>query len=273
MLSYPNAKINLGLHIVEKRIDGYHNIQTIFYPIKGLSDILEILPSKTNQTTLTNTGLTIDTPTESNLCVKAWALLNKDFNIPTVEIHLHKQIPFGAGLGGGSADAACCLMLLNNLFKLNLSNSSLKEYALQLGSDCAFFIENKPMLATGRGEILESIPLNISGKYIAIVYPPIHISTAQAYAGITPKQPDFSLAQLSILPINQWKQYLKNDFEESIFKLHPKIAEIKELLYKKGAIYASMSGSGSSVFGIFEELPDVSKTFVSYFVYEGKLQD
>ncbi len=273
MLSYPNAKINLGLHVVEKRTDGYHNIETVFYPVKSLSDILEVLPSKANTTTLTNTGLLIDAPAESNLCVKAWNLLRKDFNIPPVEIYLHKQIPFGAGLGGGSADAACCLMLLNNLFKLNLSSNKLKEYALQLGSDCAFFIENKPMLAAGRGEILESIPLSLAGKYIAIVHPPIHVSTAQAYAGITPKQPSYSLAQLPLLPINQWKQQLKNDFEESIFKRHPEIAKIKEMLYKKGAIYASMSGSGSSVFGIFEELPDISKTFENCFTYEGMIED
>lgn len=273
MLTYPNAKINLALHVVEKRADGYHNIETVFYPVKGLSDILEIIPSKTRHTTLSNTGLHIDAPIEANLCVKAWELLNNDFNIPPVNIYLHKQIPFGAGLGGGSADAACCLMTLSNLFSLELSTATLKKYALQLGSDCAFFIENKPMLATGRGELLNKIPLSLSGKYIAIVYPPIHVSTAQAYAGITPKQPDYSLAQLPTLPINQWKQHLKNDFENSIFKAHPKVAEMKARLYQKGAIYASMSGSGSSVFGIFEELPDISKSFVNDYIYTGILEN
>lgn len=271
MLTYPNAKVNLGLHVVEKRTDGYHSIETVFYPVKGLSDILEVLPSKANHTTLTNTGLLVDAPVEQNLCVKAWGLLCKDFSIPPVELYLHKQIPFGAGLGGGSADAACCLLLLNKLFTLNLSGNRLKEYALQLGSDCAFFIENRPMLATGRGEILKELPLSLAGKHIAIVYPPIHVSTTQAYANITPKQPSHSLAQLLSLPIGQWKERLTNDFEESIFKAHPQIAEIKEALYKKGAIYASMSGSGSSVFGIFEELPDISNTFTSCFTYEGIL--
>ena len=274
MISFSsNAKINLGLHIVEKRADGFHNIETIFYPIKGLSDILEIIPSKTNKTTLTNTGLVIDALPEANLCVKAWGLLHKDLNIPAVDIYLHKQIPFGAGLGGGSADAACCLMILNQLFTLNLSIDILKEYALQLGSDCAFFIENKPMLAKGRGELLEPIPLSLRGKSIAIVYPPIHISTAKAYAGVTPKKSGFSLKQLPSLPLFEWKQQLANDFEESIFKAHPQIAEIKAKLYDIGAIYASMSGSGSSVFGIFEDLPDISKTFPNYYIYTGLIDD
>lgn len=273
MLAYPNAKVNLGLHIVEKRTDGFHNIETIFYPTKGLNDILEVLPSKTSRTTLTNTGLAIDAPAASNLCVKAWELLSKDFNIPAVELHLHKQIPFGAGLGGGSSDAACCLALLNRLFKLELSTATLKEYALQLGSDCAFFIENRPMLAKGRGEMLENISLSLKGKYIAIVCPPIHVSTAEAYASVTPKQPGFNLEQLPSLPLSRWRQYLKNDFEESIFKAHPQLAEIKAELYKKGAAYASMSGSGSSIFGIFEEIPDISKTFANSYTYTGILED
>lgn len=273
MLAYPNAKINLGLHVVEKRTDGYHNIQTIFYPIEGLCDILEIMPSKTSHTTLTNTGLLIDAPAESNLCVKAWNLLRKEYDIPPIDIYLHKQIPFGAGLGGGSADAAYCLILLNNLFNLNLSDNNLKEYALQLGSDCAFFIENKPMLAKGRGEILDNISISLKGKYIAIVHPSIHVSTAQAYANITPKYPEFSLSQLPSIPLEKWKLYLRNDFEESVFKNHPQIAEIKSKLYEKGAIYAAMSGSGSSVFGIFKDLPDISKTFSNYYTYEGLLED
>lgn len=273
MLSYPNAKINLGLHVVEKRDDGYHSIETVFYPVKGFSDILEVVPSKTGKTTLTNTGLLIDAPSESNLCVKAWRLLSEDFDIPAVEIYLHKQIPFGAGLGGGSADAACCLLLLNKLLNLNLSATTLKEYALRLGSDCAFFIENKPMLGKGRGDVLENIPLTLKDKHIVIVHPSVHISTAQAYAGTKPKQPDFPLETLPSLPLNQWKQHLKNDFEESIFKTHPQIAEVKAKLYESGAIYASMSGSGSSVFGIFEELPDISKTFSGYYTYKGILED
>ena len=273
MLTYPNAKINLGLHVVEKRTDGYHNIQTIFYPVKGLSDILEVLPSKTNRTTLTNTGLLIDAPTETNLCVKAWSLLNKEHNIPAVDIYLHKQIPFGAGLGGGSADAAYCLILLNQLFALNLSVQQLKKYALQLGSDCAFFIENKPMLASGRGELLQEIPLSLSKKHIVVVHPAIHVSTAQAYAGIMPKQSDFLLNRLPTIPINQWRHQLKNDFEESIFIAYPEIAELKAKLYQKGAIYASMSGSGSSVFGIFEEIPDIGKTFENYYIYKDILED
>lgn len=272
MLTYPNAKINLGLHIIEKRKDGFHNIRTIFYPVKGLSDILEIHPSKNGETTLSNTGLQVDAPIESNLCVKAWDLLNKDFGISPVNLFLHKQIPFGAGLGGGSADAACSLIMLNDIFKLDLSINALKEYALKLGSDCAFFIENKPMLAEGRGEILTDIPLSLKGKYIAIIHPSIHISTAQAYSNIIPKKSDFLLQQLPSLPIQQWKLFLKNDFEEAIFKDYPELARIKNILYENNALYASMSGSGSSVFGIFEELPDISKTFPNYFIYTGILE-
>ncbi|MDR0660606.1 MAG: 4-(cytidine 5'-diphospho)-2-C-methyl-D-erythritol kinase [Prevotellaceae bacterium] len=273
MLTYPNAKINLGLHIVEKRADGFHNIETIFYPIKGLRDILEIILSKNGKTTLTNTGLLIDTPESSNLCVKAWGLLNKDYAISPVDIYLHKQIPFGAGLGGGSADAAYSLMLLNGLFNLNLSIAALKEYALRLGSDCSFFMENKPILAKGRGERLENISLSLKGKYIAIIHPAIRVGTARAYAGAVPKPSDFSLITLPSLPLREWRLYLKNDFEESIFKAYPQIAEIKAKLYEKGAIYAAMSGSGSSVFGVFEELPDISKTFSNYHTYSGMLED
>ncbi len=271
MLTYPNAKINLGLHVVEKRQDGYHNIETVFYPVKGLCDILEILPSKATQPAFTNTGLAVDAPTSSNLCVKAWELMHKAYNIPSVDIYLHKQIPFGAGLGGGSADAAQTLLMLNTLFAIGLNNEELKRYALELGSDCAFFIENKPMLGTGRGEVLEEIPLDLTGYFIALVKPNAAVSTAQAYSGIVPHKANMSLAGLANTPVRQWKGCLKNDFEEAIFKQYPEIADVKDCLYQSGAIYASMSGSGSSVFGIFEQKPDIGNQFEGYFTFVGRL--
>lgn len=271
MVSFPNAKINLGLHVVEKRTDGFHNIETIFYPIKGLCDILEVIPSKTAEASLHNTGFTVDAPTASNLCIKAWQLLQNIYKIPPVDIYLHKQIPFGAGLGGGSADAAQTLLILNELFKLELSNDVLKQYALKLGSDCAFFIENKPMLASGRGEILSPINIDLSRYYIAVLKPSSGVSTAQAYAGITPRKSVFALADLSQYPIEQWKELLRNDFEPHIFNLLSEVAKLKEMLYKQGAAYASMSGSGSSVYGLFKSNPTIGELPKDCFVHISRL--
>lgn len=266
MISFPPCKINLGLNIIEKRSDGFHNLETCFYPIP-FTDIVEILPSK--EVTFVPTGASIPGSTVDNLCLQAYQLLKKDFDLLPVEIHLHKVIPTGAGLGGGSSDAAHTLRLLNTIFSLNLSAQQLQHYAQQLGSDCAFFIEDKPMLGTGRGEILSPVKLTLKGKFLVLVKPSVHVSTAEAYKGIKPYRSSQSIKSIiETIPMQEWKNFLKNDFEESIFKSYPVIREHKENLYAQGAVYAAMSGSGSSVFGIFDN-PVVYKG--SDFVWSGLL--
>ena len=252
MLSFPNCKINLGLHILGKRDDGFHNLETVFYPVP-FKEALELIPSTNTGIEFTATGLAVDGNAADNLCVKAYHLLKKDFpEIPTIKIHLHKAIPLGAGLGGGSADAAFMLKLLNEKFKLNLSTDQLINYALQLGSDCPFFIINQPCLATGRGEMLEEIAVDLSAYKIVLINPGIHINTGWAFSNISPAQPARSIKEIIHQPVNTWKDELKNDFESAVFTAHPAIKEIKETLYSQGAVYAAMSGSGSTVFGIFE---------------------
>jgi len=268
MICFPNAKINLGLHVTTKRSDGFHDLETIFYPI-DLKDALEFVESK--ELIFQNTGLPIDAPLEQNLVVKAWKLLHETYNIPPVSIHLHKVIPFGAGLGGGSADAAFMLNALNEYFKLNIPILKLQEYATQLGSDCAFFITNRPAFASGRGEILEEITVSLQGLQLIIVNPGIHVPTKEAFAAITPKQPLHSLREVIQRPIYSWKDELYNDFEQSIFPQHPAIAAIKVTLYKQGALYAAMTGSGSSVYGIFEQSIHVKELFSSNFCWTGSL--
>lgn len=253
MIAFPNCKINIGLNIINKRDDGFHNLESIFYPVV-LCDILEITENKNNKPTqIINTGLVIDCPLEKNLCYKAYQLLKKDFDLPEVTIHLHKIIPFGAGLGGGSSDAAFTITNLNSLFKLKLSNEKMREYAAILGSDCAFFIENKAAIATGRGEILHPIELDLSQYSIVLIKPNIHISTAEAYGGVKPSTPNYNLQSAINQPITEWKKSIKNDFEKHLFEKHPELSTIKEKLYKSGALYAAMSGSGSTVYGIFEK--------------------
>lgn len=250
MLSFANAKINLGLHIVGKRTDGYHDLETIFYPVK-LYDVVEIIPLESGPTVFYSEGIVI--PGEGmNLCERAYQLIKQDFDIPSIAIHLIKKIPIGAGMGGGSADAAYVLKMLNDSFQLELSVKQLQTYAKQLGADCPFFIDNKPVYATGIGTDFSPIELNLSAYYIVVINPNIHISTAEAYRGVEAKQPEFDLRSIIKLPIQEWKYYLNNDFELSIFEQFPKIKELKDALYSFGAIYASMSGSGSSVYGIFE---------------------
>ena len=249
MIVYPNAKINIGLNILKKREDGYHDISSVFYPLKEYIDILEII--KSEEFEFTKSGIEI--PDGENLCVEAWKLLHKDFGIGNVKIHLHKQIPIGAGLGGGSADASFTLKYLNELFDLNLNNKDLEKYALRLGADCPFFIDNTPKLVEGIGEKMTSIDLDLSNYEIRLVNPDIHISTKEAYSGIVPKTPVLSVEKIIELPIIEWKGKLKNDFEESIFEKHLQLEGIKDELYKQGSIYSSMSGSGSIVFGIFEK--------------------
>ena len=267
MVIFPNAKINLGLNVTEKRSDGFHNIHTVFYPV-ALCDVLEIVESQNGESSLFCSGLAIDSPIENNLCTRALQLIKKDFKIPETDIFLYKKIPFGAGLGGGSADAASVLILLNKMFDLHISQTKLMQYAATLGSDCAFFIKNKPQFATGRGEIMNDIDINLSGYYFVLVKPQISISTAHAYADISPCQPEICIPEIVAKPIEQWKNLLFNDFEIPIFARFPQIKEIKETLYSKGAIYASMSGSGSSVYGIFEKETDTSDFPKDYFVFE-----
>ena len=252
MIVFPNSKINLGLHITRKRGDGFHELETLFYPL-ALKDALEIIPAADGQTTFTTSGIAIPSNGTPNLCEKAWKLLEQHHGIPPVKIHLHKYIPIGAGLGGGSADAAYTLVLLNDLLSLNLTSEQLMYYAAQLGSDCAFFIQNTPCMAKGRGEILTPFPVNLKGYELLLVKPPVHVSTARAYAGVKPRQPRYNLADVLTLSPEHWKDKLINDFEESIFPDFPQIAHIKSQLYDAGALYACMSGSGSSVFGIFPQ--------------------
>ena len=254
MITYPNAKINLGLNIVEKRPDGYHNLETVFYPI-NLQDALEVnLLEGEEEFSLKVSGVPIEGEPENNLVVKAYRLLKKDYpEMPAIDIHMYKHIPTGAGLGGGSADAAFMIKLLNEKFKLNLSIEKMEEYAAILGADCAFFIQNKPVFATGIGNIFEPIQLSLKGYYLVLVKPDIFVSTKDAFAHIIPTQPTQSLKEIIRMPVETWRATMKNDFENSVFQKFPEIAAIKDKLYDLGAVYASMSGSGSSVYGIFRE--------------------
>ncbi|HEY0244894.1 MAG TPA: 4-(cytidine 5'-diphospho)-2-C-methyl-D-erythritol kinase [Mucilaginibacter sp.] len=255
MITFPNAKINIGLNITERRADGYHNLETIFYPVK-INDALEVIVS--DKLSFESSGLEIPGRMEDNLCVKGYHLLKKDFDLPPVAIHLYKHIPIGAGLGGGSADAAFFITLMNRKFELGLSVGQMQDYARVLGADCAFFIENKPVFAFEKGDEFEAVKLDLAAYKIVLVMPPVHISTAEAFRGVKPAEVKHSLMELIYLPVKEWKNYIKNDFEESIFKSHAEIRGVKASLYEAGALYASMSGSGASVFGIFEALPDLS---------------
>jgi len=254
MINFPNAKINIGLNITERRPDGYHNLETVFYPLQ-INDALEIIVS--DELSFHSSGLEIPGRMEDNLCVKGYHMLKNDFDLPPIAIHLHKHIPIGAGLGGGSADAAFFIKLANDKFELGLSIAQMQDYARRLGADCAFFIENKPVFAFERGDEFEPVRLDLSRYHIALVMPPVHVSTAEAFSGIKPAEPKESLMELISLPITQWRKYIRNDFEETIFKNHPAIRGVKASLYEAGALYASMSGSGASVFGIFENKPDL----------------
>jgi len=268
MLSFPNAKINLGLNIIEKRPDGFHNIESVFYPI-GWSDVLEIIRS--DAFAFSSSGLEIPGDPENNLIVKAYHLLKQENLVSSpVKIHLHKVIAMGAGMGGGSADGAFALKMLNDLFELNLSTEALEAYAIQLGSDCPFFIQNKPMLCSGRGNEFEAIDLDLKGKYLLAVNPGIHISTAEAYGGVSPEKPEIGIKETISRPVTEWKGILKNDFENKLLIKYPAIDKLKELLYKEGALYASMTGSGSTVYGIFEQETEV-KVPEGYMSWEGVL--
>lgn len=266
MISFPNAKINLGLHVVERRSDGYHNLESLFYPVE-LCDILEVIPGE--RFGFQSTGLTIKGPEEENLVVRAWRLLQKRFDLPPVRIHLHKVIPIGAGLGGGSSDGAFMLKMANDLFMLGMTEAKLEEMAAALGADCPFFIGNRAALATGTGNILQPVDLDLSGYKIVIVKPPLAVSTGMAYKVVTPRRPDHTVAEVVTRPVEEWKELLVNDFEEHVFAMFPEIGTIREELFRLGAVYASMSGSGSSVYGLFREIPSclADKFPGDYFVF------
>ena len=250
MLSFPNCKINLGLYITRRREDGYHDLETVFYPL-SLHDVLEVVPAA--KTLLHMSGLPVAGNEQDNLVLKAYHLLNTAYpgKIPALDIYLHKAIPMGAGLGGGSADGAYMLRLLNDYYHLGLTAAQLVSCALQLGSDCPFFIHNTPQFATGRGEVMHSVSLSLSAYSIQLICPQVHVSTAKAFSMITPGPAAFDLRTLSSLPLWQWKEKVSNDFEKPVFAQYPELANIKQQLYNHGALYASMSGSGSSIFGIF----------------------
>lgn len=259
MLNFPNAKINIGLNIISRRRDGYHNLETVFYPIK-VYDALEIIEA--DVLSFETSGIEIPGYANENLCLKAYDLLKNGHAIPPVKIHLHKQIPIGAGLGGGSADAAFFIRLMNEKFNLNLDTTAMESYARDLGADCAFFVQNKPVFAYGKGDEFSDVSLDLSGYYLVLVMPPVHVSTGEAYRGVKPSQVNNSLKELISLPVGEWRTEIKNDFEESIFKNHSSIRGVKAALYEAGALYASMSGSGASVYGIFKnkvELPELEK--------------
>lgn len=282
MLLYPNCKINLGLKITGKRADGYHNIETVFFPVP-LSDAIEIIDNNNTLEDLeyTQSGIPIGGDRKNNLCIKAWQLLKNDFpTLPSIKLHLHKAIPMGAGLGGGSADGAFTVRLLNQKYQLGLTESQLIHYALKLGSDCPFFIINTPCLASGRGERLQPIPLSLSGYRLVVVNPGIHINTGWAFSkikaveGATNENAEtkHSLSTAIAAPIDKWRNGLENDFEIPVFEEYPSIQSIKEVLYQKGAVFASMSGSGSSVFGIFRNNDMYSLDFPdSYLVHTSAL--
>lgn len=257
MIVFPNAKINIGLNIVSKRPDGYHNLETIFYPV-NICDVLEFTEKEgLDGVEFVSNGITLDCDSSDNLVVKAYKLLKADFDIPDHIIELVKNIPTGAGLGGGSADATFTLKFLNEHYSLGLNNVQLKSYATRLGADCAFFVENFPVYATGIGDIMEPVDLSLKDYYIVLVKPDVFISTKEAFAGITPKPSKECLKDIVKLPVSEWKNHIFNDFECSIFPNHKMLENIKCKLYDLGAIYVSMSGSGSSIYGLFKKNPEI----------------
>lgn len=255
MINFPGCKINLGLRILRKRADGYHDIESVFFPVP-LNDIVEVVKAPSNSPIVFSaSGLEIPGDISENLCVKAYHLLQSSYALSSVSIHLHKEIPMGAGLGGGSADGTSTLFMLNELFNLKLTDEKLEGFALQLGSDCPFFVKNQPALVEGRGEKIKPVSLSLKGYFLVLINDGTHISTQEAYAGVHPKEPDISLEKIIQLPVIEWKNKLINDFEDTVFKKHQQLKEIKRQLYKKGAEYAAMTGSGSTIFGLFKHKP------------------
>jgi 4-diphosphocytidyl-2-C-methyl-D-erythritol kinase len=270
MITYPISKINIGLQVTGKRMDGFHNLETIFYPVQ-LRDALEVIEADRQEFQLS--GLSVEGDPGKNLVVQAYELLKADYKIPPVRIHLHKNIPTGAGLGGGSSDAASMLMLLNDMFRLEISREELMQYALTLGSDCPFFIYGKPVFATGRGEIMEEIWVNLQEYFLILVKPPIHVSTAEAYQNILPHGTRLSLKGLISFPVHKWKGNILNQFERYVFEKYPEVRQIKQILYEQGASFSLMSGSGSCVYGLFRsEKKGLEKFFpASYQIFRQRL--
>lgn len=268
MIRFPNAKINLGLRIVSRRPDGYHNIETVFYPIQ-LQDALEIVPAEGGDTELSLSGIAIDGDSRDNLVMKAWRRLSSRFSLPPVSIFLHKVIPFGAGLGGGSADAAFLLSMVRDYFQLPISDEELAAEAAALGADCPFFLYNKPLLAKGIGDEFSPVELSLKSYKMVLVKPPVAVPTAVAYSIVKPAEPDEAVCDTIARPVTEWRDRLVNDFEPSVFARFPQIAAIKASLYERGAVYASMSGSGSSVFGLFDRDTEVETTYPDCFVWTG----
>jgi 4-diphosphocytidyl-2-C-methyl-D-erythritol kinase len=258
MISFPTCKINLGLNILSKRKDGYHEVNSLMYPVP-VKDVLEIVPAESFE--FTCSGLPIPGAVEQNLIFKAYELMKTEFNLPPVKIHLYKNIPMGGGLGGGSSNGAYTLKLLNTLFNLKISAAGLQERAAQLGSDCPFFIEEIPQIAKGRGEKLTPYPMDLKGKYLLLVNDGTHISTADAYGRIQPKTPTHLLENVLSSPIKSWKVDLINDFEAPTLEAYPQLATIREQMYELGAYFAGMTGSGSTMFGLFDAAPKFETSF------------
>lgn len=255
MIAFPNAKINIGLYVTRKRSDGYHDLETVFFPVYAIRDALEVVPSGSGETQLHISGLSVAGDLTSNLVWKGWQLLKEKFRdrIPGLDIYLNKAIPMGAGLGGGSADGAFLLQLLNDYCALGLTRAELCDVALQLGSDCPFFVYNTPQFAQGRGELMTPLQLDLSAYTIEVVHPEVHIATSKAFSMITPKAAPVDLRNLADIPVNEWKELISNDFEYPIFHHYPELRKVKADLYERGAVYASMSGSGSAFFGLFRK--------------------
>jgi 4-diphosphocytidyl-2-C-methyl-D-erythritol kinase len=270
MILFSQAKVNIGLHITELRPDGFRNLQSVMAPI-GLCDILEIQPSASGKSALkfSLSGIPVEQGSGMNLVEKAHQIMASEVHLPPVDIHLHKQIPVGAGLGGGSSNATFTLLGLNRLLDKPLSLQKLHQMALSLGSDCPFFLHNQFMMMEGRGEILSPCPVNLDGLYLVLLFPGIHISTAEAYAGVAPAIPPVHLKELITSPVTKWKDLVVNDFEKGIFLKYPEISSLKNNLYEAGAIYASLSGSGSSLFGIFTEQPDIPDFLNKFVIWNG----
>ncbi|MEZ4722474.1 MAG: 4-(cytidine 5'-diphospho)-2-C-methyl-D-erythritol kinase [Flavobacteriales bacterium] len=284
MVVFPNVKINIGLSITGKRPDGYHNIESVMYPV-GWCESLELVDrsvANTNDSMIqsrvesgkvrfTSYGIPIPGDASTNLCIRVFHLLEEWFNLPTVDIHLLKTLPIGAGLGGGSADAAFCLRALKDYFELKISDHEAKRLLAVIGSDCPFFWENKPVFSFGRGDEMRPIGLDLSGKWIMLVYPDLAISTKEAYAGVEPKASSFDLQMLQSVPIEAWKEVVFNDFEKSLFPTYRILETVKNEIYELGALYASMTGSGSTLYGIFDTRPELPETWIEYPHWVGKL--
>ena len=272
MIYFSPAKINLGLEILEKRMDGFHNLRSVMYPIP-LCDILEIsqLPGQDAPVHFSQSGIIADTDIKNNLCIRAWKLMTSEGNLPPLAIHLHKQIPVGAGLGGGSSNASTVLTGINALSGFPVSPGRLKELAEQLGSDCPFFLQTEAMMMEGRGEILSPVKVSLKSFYLVLLFPGIPVSTAEAYSRVSPHMPEQDLRELTGMPVLRWRDRIINDFEESIFDQYPQLKDLKLALYSAGASYASMSGSGSSLYGIFATRPDLSGEILEHVIWEGAI--